>query len=264
VIDLVVVNYKTPDDLLGFVESVRDLGPRFSDYTLTVIDVEASRSYTDDLPISAHGTCIGVTSNIGYARACNHGAALGSSEYIGFFNADTALREKGTIEAIVETMDANPFWGVVGPRQVSSANKITHAGIIGTQAHPQIRGWQERDRGQYSDIEEVVSVAGSAYFVRRAAWEDLTECPRYQQALTELDLRDGYDGAFLPTRHYYEETWCSYHAAEHGWKVVYFGEATMTHEWHKASPVGGWAEQQMKHSQRLFRRACAIHGIDCD
>jgi GT2 family glycosyltransferase len=72
-------------------------------------------------------------------------------------------------------------------------------------------------------------------------------------------------GRFLPTPHYYEETWVSYAARHKGWKVMYFGEAVMEHEWHQASKVGGEAERtHMPVSRQMFRDACDHFGIERD
>lgn len=83
-------------------------------------------------------------------------------------------------------------------------------------------------------------------------------CEVYQQ------LHPGVGGAFLPTTHYYEETWYCYHVASHGYKVMYFGEAEMVHRWHKSSAQGGWADRQMPISRAQFRAACDAHGIERD
>jgi hypothetical protein len=101
-------------------------------------------------------------------------------------------------------------------------------------------------------------VSGSAYFIKRKVWDFLTECPTYREVAPKAR------GAFLPTSHYFEETFCSYHAQAHGWKVMYYGPVVIRHEWHQASPVGGWAERQFPVSQKYFREACGRHGIPCD
>lgn len=262
-IDVVVVSYRTPDDLDGFMNSL-DLAWPSVPYTVTMVNV--APLYEDDLcafewlTAEDYGHDVDVMSweqNIGYARACNHAASVTNSEVIAFFNADTRLH-RGVLDQCFDALMEHEDVGILGPRQVDEKGRLTHAGIVGTNTEPRLRGWQERDRGQYVGVEDVVSVSGSAYFIKRQCWDELTACEKYRAVAP-----DG-DGAFLPTQHYYEETWCSYHARAHAWRVVYFGEATIVHKWHQASPVGGWAEQQTKTSQRFFRNACAVHGISCD
>jgi GT2 family glycosyltransferase len=137
---------------------------------------------------------------------------------------------------------------------------ITHAGIFGTNDKPALRGWKRPDDGQFDEIrDDALSVSGSAYFIKRLCWDELTNCSKYRKIAPDAV------GAFLPTPHYYEETFCSYHAREHGWKVVYDGETSMVHKWHKASPVGGVAEKKhMPESRKMFRAACDMHGITHD
>lgn len=266
-IDIIVTNYHTEDDLQRFLESFARHGPK-DGYSLTVIDVDVE-PYERHIPPGRQaaflgGRRFGVAGNIGYARACNLGAALTNGDVVAFFNADTFLIEDRSIEECAGALLANARWGVLGPRQISSAGKFTHAGIFGTHQAPRIRGWQEfatnTPQGpKYTNVEQAISVAGSVYFVKRECWDTLAECPVYRLVAPDAE------GAFLPTPHYYEETWCSYHAWHHGWMVMYYGRETFGHEWHKASPVGGKADTvHMKESRRLFREACDHHGIPHD
>lgn len=255
-IDVVVVNYHTEDDLQRFLDSFDRYGP-VDGCTLTVVDVDVppSERWMGDFTY-VQGRRIGMAGNVGYSGACNFGAALNTGDVIALFNADVRLASPACIEGIADDMMASPSWGIVGPRQVNSKGQLTHAGIMGTNANPQLRGWLSKDR--YPGIEPAVSVSGSAYFVKRSVWDELTECPLYR------DVAPDALGAFLPTVHYYEETFCSYHARAHGHEVVYHGGVTFMHEWHQASPVGGHADQQMPKSREYFRRACDHHGIERD
>lgn len=261
-VDLVVVNYKTPQDLRGFLKSYVDLDAAFP-HTLTVVNVQptaADLQVVEDLSREIRFLHITHKDNVGYARACNHASMYPDREVVAFFNADTRLMP-GVIEDCAELLMSNHNYAIAGPRQVDDNNKITHAGIFGTQEDPSLRGWQEWDSLQYADIrDDAVSVAGSAYFVKRQAWDHLASCPRFLDC-PEVKAKKPM-GAFLPTQHYYEETYCSYHAHAHDYQVVYNGAVVMTHRWHKASKVGSKeAEGQWKDSQNLFRAACEYHAI---
>lgn len=251
-IDIVVVNYRTPSDLERFLvsyEYVKDTVPN----SLFVMDVDP---VTEHKP--ANGQYVVFDENVGYARACNRGASLGNREIVALFNADTELFDN-TLEKCYEAMISNPDWGVLGPMQVSRDGRVTHAGVGGTATKPVPRGWRSRSLDRYRDVFESVTVFGSAYFVNRTAWDQLSNCPLYRDKYPDAE------GAFLPTPHYYEETWCSYHAREHGWKVMYFGEAIMIHQWHQASKLHGPTEKVlMPQSQKQFREMCSFHNIECD
>jgi GT2 family glycosyltransferase len=255
-LDIVVVNYHTPEDLKLFLDSV-DRFPPACPSTLTVIDVAAEAEVTTFDWAGGVGTVHGIIGNIGYARACNYGATRGSGDVIALFNADIEVTA-GALDACHDALQAEASWGILGPRQIDNRRRLRHAGIFGTHAKPVHRGWQELDRGQYTDVRDAVTVSGSAYFVKRQVWNELTNCPQYR------DIAPSALGAFLPTQHYYEETWCSYHAWAHDYRVIYFGPVTIFHQWHRASPVGGWAERQMPNSRDYFRSACDLHGIPRD
>jgi GT2 family glycosyltransferase len=254
--DVVVVNYHTPADLERFLLSLASYPPS-EPSTLTVIEVDGSDAEQPLAWKRGEGLQISVPGNIGYGRACNLGAARGHDDIVAFFNADIEITA-GSLDRCLDAFRAHGDWGVLGPCQIDRRNRIRHAGIFGAMATPMHRGWNEIYRGQYRDVRDAVSVSGSAYFVKRKVWAELTDCPIYREIFPDAQ------GAFLPTPHYYEETWASYHAQAHGYRVVYFGPATLIHKWHQASPVGGWADQQMPLSRSIFRRACDAHGIDHD
>jgi len=248
-VDVVVCNYRTPGDLAAFIDHYDPEIPN----TLHVSDVDPIEPYPIEESLNVR--YFSHNFNLGYARAVNYAVARGNRETVAIFNADTELRP-GVLEDLAEQIQLNDDWGAVGPRQVDGYGRITHAGIFGTLEQPAHRGWQSSDNFEYEDVRtDAVTISGSAYVIRREVWEEMTNCPFYKRTAPEAE------GAFLPTNHYYEETYCSYHLHAHDYKVVYYGPACMIHQWHRASPVGGWAEQQMAESQATFRAACDLHGI---
>lgn len=250
-VDVVVVNYKTHDLLADFVLSYEKYA--FAGCRLTIVDICPDILWT---PSEDYGY-ISLVDNVGYGRACNLGASSGLNDVILLANADTLLTDR--FAECYDALDANPEWGVLGPRQVNEQGSITAGGIFGTDRSPAQRGWNERDMGQYSDIrEDALTVSGALYFIKRVVWTELTNCEFFQLA------QPGVVGAFLETPHYFDETFCSYHAREHGYKCVYYGAVQMVHYWHRASPHGGWADNQFNTSQAMHRAACGIHGIECE
>lgn len=258
-VDVVMVTYRTPQDAVGFVDSYRE--SRLPESSLWIANVDPTEEDVNAIDAALvnitgeHGLTTWAE-NVGYAHACNYAAAFGQREIVAFFNADTRL-SPGVLSAVLEQFDLHPDWGVIGPRQYDDHGRITHGGIYGTNQEPSFDGrWKQYDTGQFNDIrDDAISVSGSAYFIRRELWDMLSDCDFYRIAAPEAE------GAFLPTPHYYEETWCSYHARAHGWKVAYLGTVGMLHRWHQASPVGGYAERVMPMSLEMFRVACDLHGI---
>ncbi len=197
--------------------------------------------------------------NIGYSGACNQLAGEGSSDIIALLNADVWMTSASMVRA-QQIFDENPDIHILGPKQRDENGLITHAGIVGTNTAPAHRGWRQSDFDDqlYKDRVPCVTVSGSAYFIRREVWDTLTNHPKYQE------MYPGATGAFLPTPHYYEETWCSYFARHLGYNVVYDGTVSIGHSWHKSSPVGGEADSKFKESQAIFRKACDYIGIERD
>lgn len=267
-VDLVVVNYHTPNDLNEFIQSVFDAHLQVA-WTLTIVDVESNHDLDLSNLNNGHSDhfmgakLLEVDNNCGYGRACNLAASQipHPSPVIAFFNADVRVLPE-SVESCVSLIMSGKA-DITGPRQVDSAGRITHAGIFGQAKNPKHRDFQRPDSPKYTDVRSAYSVSGSAFFCRRLMWDDLTNMKSYQEFCTK-ELGEEPLGAFLPTPHYYEETWCSRFADFLGYRVVYNGRALMIHEWHKASPKGGHADQLMPVSRSIFRKACAYHGIPCD
>lgn len=256
-IDIVVVNYHTPDLLRRFLHSLVKNQPSVP-WSVVIVNVdpfEADERAAWDFPLPFDYTQFG--ENVGYARAVNYGATFGDRETIAIFNADTRLLDTVATDCH-NALQSHEDWAVLGPRQIDNEGRITHGGFFpntGSPGHYE-RGFHHQNSNLFADIrDDATTVSGAAYFVKRTVWNELTDCPIYHKTSPEAI------GAFLPTPHYFEETWCSYHARSHGHKVVYYGTAVMIHQWHKASPRGGHADQHVPTSREMFREACNDHGI---
>ncbi len=197
--------------------------------------------------------------NIGYSAACNQLAASGESDIIALLNSDVWMSSADLVKIENIFLENNDIH-ILGPKQRDEAGHITHAGIIGSNTAPKHRAWREHDPKDllYKDRVNCVTVSGSAYFIRRSVWDSLTNDPQYRE------IYPNATGAFLPTPHYYEETWCSYFARHRGYNVVYDGSVSIGHSWHKSSPVGGEADSKFSVSREIFRKACDYIGIERD
>jgi hypothetical protein len=253
-VDVVVVNYKTPDLLQDFIRSYEAL--ELPGCTLTIVEVEANipEDWLRAEESNSRQTLF-FRENIGYGKACNEGAALGHNSIILFANADTLLSDG--FRECHDALRDHPNWGVLGPRQVNEFNCFTAGGIPGgPHGHVQ-RGWNQTDVGQCSDVlEDVYSVSGSLYFIKRSVWKELTECPVWKEYAPNAV------GAFLETRHYFEETTCSRHLTAHGHINVFYGSVKMTHLFHRSSDHGGWQDREVTNSKTMHREFLALHGIE--
>ena len=197
--------------------------------------------------------------NRGYSYACNYLGSKGDAEIIGLLNADVWLTANDA-KKIAESFDKHPEMDIMGPKQRDENGYIRHAGIEGTNTAPKHRGWAVHDPDDtlFRDYKEMVTVSGSAYFIRRSVWDALTNDEEYQA------LVPGAQGPFLPTPHYYEETWVSYFARHRGYRVFYDGSISIGHTWHASHKVGSEHDKKFSISQRIFRDACDIMGIERD
>jgi GT2 family glycosyltransferase len=254
-LDVVVVNYKTPDLLADFCASYQ--ATKFDGCTLTVVDVTLDSPYAEQIAEEYDAEFVSFVDNVGYARACNEGAKEGVGDVILLANADTVL--SAGLKECHDALLSNDGWGVLGPRQVNEHNQITAGGIFGTDRYIGQRGWNEYDVGQYNDVrEDAKSVSGSLYFIKRKLWRELTDC-----SVMRAYQPDAV-GAFIHTPHYYEETCCSYHARAHGYRIVYYGAVKMIHLWHRAHQIGSVHDHTSEQSKEMMRAFCRMHGIVCE
>lgn len=261
-VSVVVVNYRTPRDLKRFVDSYMWQSSDVSS-ELIIVDVDP----TTDMQYEAREFLSKYDFefqywpfdyNCGYGKACNFASTVASGLTYAFFNADTELHDK-TLDECHHALWSHDDWAILGPQQVNRQGRVTHAGIFGTNTSCKPRGWKSRHPDQFVDVrDDAISVSGSAYFIKAHVWEELANHPRF------VELYPEEEGAFLPTPHYYEETWVSYFARHLGYRVVYLGTSQMSHEWHQASQVGSVERSCMATSRRMFREACDHFGIDHD
>lgn len=266
-IDLCVVNYNTRPLLQRFLDSLHsDLKYSAKLWKLYITDnhsTDDSRPWLEENGSNYQIDKIYAGENIGYSAACNVMARYSDSDIICLLNADVWLTSSD-IAAVQKIFDMNPNIHILGPKQRDESGRITHAGIVGTNKKPKHRGWREYDPDDiyYKDRIECVTVSGSAYFIRRGVWDSLTYNDKYQE------MYPNAYGAFLPTPHYFEETWCSYFARYLGYNVVYDGTVSIGHSWHASSPKPGegysHADAYFKTSQEIFRKACDYIGIERD
>jgi glycosyltransferase involved in cell wall biosynthesis len=265
-VDLLVCNYNTKDKLKRLLDTlhsdheddvwnlyVADNGSQDGSY-------EWLESVREDYDIKA----IFKNPNVGYGAAINGMAALSGSDLVCALNGDTWFSTKDIIRS-VQTFADYPEQAIMGPKQMDEQARIRHGGIVGENTNLTQRGWGEYDPNNilYKYREEVPTISGSIYFSRRSVWEEMAKCSVYAN---EILGKENYTQALLGNvHHFYEETWLSYHARHHGYKIFYDGTITMGHSW--AASTGGpqpILREYFLESQKEFRRACQIHGIEHD
>jgi GT2 family glycosyltransferase len=208
--DIVIVNFNTKKYLDDCLQSIRKFtGPKNS-YRIWVID-NGSTDGSASLIKAAEGiTGIFNRENRGYGRACNQGIRAGTGDYIFLLNSDTQVTS-GWLLPLIQTLASDPKIAITGPKLVNPEKRLVGAGVIGTNAHPIIRGWGEPDEpGRFDQPLKCVSVCGACMGIKR-------------QLLPQLGL---FDEHYF---HYYEETDYCYNARFRGFKIVYCPDSTVIH-----------------------------------
>jgi len=237
-IDLCVVNHNTRTLLQRFLDTLHSdmYGPNGAlakNWNLYIMDNDSTDDFVPWLRKNEQRYWINRTylrENVGYSAAINYMAKTSSAEIVGVLNGDVWMTSEDCLN-IEKIFANNPDIHILGPKL-------------------------------YKDQIDCVTVSGSAYFVRRDVWDTLTNNPKYRELYPDAV------GAFLPTPHYYEETWCSYFARHLGYNVVYDGSVSIGHSWHASTPRPGQgvsqADRYFPISREIFRKACDYMGIERD
>lgn len=277
-IDLCIVSYNAKDKLERMLHSLYELNDPalFEVYIADNGSTDGSSDMLYSLQKDYYYD-LSFNRNVGYSAACNQLAHAGSSPFIGLLNCDVWF-EENNIQDIINSFAAHPDTAVIGPKQRDENGNITHAGIVGTNTAPTHRSWQVSDPNNelHRDFVECVTVSGSAYFVRRSVWREITDGANYMRLYDKFAEQSAYKlrvtpkawtdkpGGFLSTPHYYEETFCSYYIRHLGYKVCYDGSISMGHSWHGSHEQGSPMDKMFRLSQAMFREACGYFGIEHD
>ena len=107
--------------------------------------------------------------NLGFAGACNRGAAVARGEFLFFLNNDLILLP-GWLEPMLAVFAAHADTGLVGNVQRNAATgAVDHAGLVfnakGKPEHLTRRG--------LADVRPAVAVTGACFAIRAATWQKL-------------------------------------------------------------------------------------------
>ena len=113
--------------------------------------------------------------NLGFAKACNQGAAAAKGKYLVFLNNDT-IPQEGWLSALVDEVQQHPDVAVVGSKLLFPDNTIQHAGVVFSKncliPYHIFRG----ESSQLSAVNmrrEFQAVTAACFLVRREDWESV-------------------------------------------------------------------------------------------
>jgi GT2 family glycosyltransferase len=136
--------------------------------------------------------------NVGFAAACNQGAAAAAGELLVFLNNDTEPRA-GWLETLVGYAEREPAAAVVGAKLVYPTGTVQHAGVVfGQDGYPHnLYAGLPEDHAAVNRSRRLQAVTAACMLVRRDAFERAGGFDEgYENSLEDVDLclRIGAEG----------------------------------------------------------------------
>lgn len=250
-VTLAIVNWNTAEMIEENIEKIQGMTKYLPGFDILVID----NCSTDDSWKRIRQKCyqynnvfaVQLYQNMGYGMACNVAARLCNTQIIIFMNSDVYPHPDcpDWITPLVDTFKQNEFIAVVAPKLVNENDLIMGAGVMGTNADPQIRGWRVPDTGQFDTQKDCLSICGAAMMVKVPVFMEL--------------------GGFRPEyRHYHEETHFCYEARFQGMRVVYQPESKLIHEHMGSCKDQNLLGQYMAQGKAFFEQYWTMNGFLLD
>jgi GT2 family glycosyltransferase/glycosyltransferase involved in cell wall biosynthesis len=143
------------------------------------------------------------TTNLGFVRTCNAGAALARGRYLFFLNNDTLVKP-GWLDELVQTFEQVPNVGIAGSKLLFPDGKLQEAGGIIWRLGDGWNWGRGRDPSDpaFSFLRDADWVSGAALMIER----------------TLFGLLGGFDEYYAPA--YYEDTDLAFRVRALGKRVV--------------------------------------------
>ena len=212
VVSVIIATYGQIGVTLACLQSIANHSPRNPIEVIVVDD-----AYPGPEDVSVLRDVIGIhlirnDSNMGFLRSCNLASRVAKGRYIHMLNNDTELQD-GSIDALVELLDARPGTGLVGSKLLFPNGQLQEAGGI---LWDDASGWNygrgdDPSRPEYNYVREVDYCSGASFMVRRTLFESL----------------GGFDEDFAPA--YYEDVDLAFRIRAQGMKVLYEPRSMIVH-----------------------------------
>ena len=171
--------------------------------------------------------------NLGFAKACNQGAAAARGRYVVFLNNDTVPLQ-GWLRALVDVVESRPEVSVVGSRLLYPDGTLQHAGVIfnhKSQAY-HLYAHLPGDFAAANRAREMQVVTGACMLVRTDAFRAV----------------GGFDEGFVNS---FEDVDLCLRLRERGGRVVYEPKSVL---FHLESQTAGRHANDSANGTRLARR----------
>lgn len=240
-LSIIIVNWNAGQQLRDCIFSIGHANHKnFVISEMVVVDNASADDSMDGInQLGVTVTVISNSINMGFAAACNQGAAVATGNYLLFLNPDTRLFENSLSAPFAFMQEPeNRNVGIVGIQLLDGQGHIAHScarfptlGIFTAQALglDRLPGLQHLNTHMtdwaHDTTRPVDHVIGAFYFMRRSLF----------------DMLGGFDERFFV---YLEDLDFSLRASKAGWSSVYLAEAQAFH-------AGGGTSSQVK-AARLF------------
>lgn len=177
------------------------------DYELIVVD-NGSTDGTAEFLAQLGGDVRIVTNaeNVGFAKACNQGAALAKGKYLVFLNNDT-IPQPGWLNALVLEAEGDAAVGIVGSKLLYPDGTIQHAGVVRDCQHLLPYHIYKSFAGEHPAVNqrrEFQIVTAACLLMRRSLFEEVGKFDEgYLNGLEDADLclkvrERGYQVVYQP------------------------------------------------------------------
>lgn len=119
---VVVVSYESRSSIEACLDSVSH-DPSVPIETVVVDNASRDGSAEAVRAFFPHVTVVPNVENVGFARACNQGAAMTRAPLLLFLNPDATL-DPGALATLAALFDSRPRLGAVGPRTLGASGEI--------------------------------------------------------------------------------------------------------------------------------------------
>ncbi len=194
------------------LEAIAENTPEDLDYELVLVD----NGSTDATPVlleelEGDVRVIRNAENLGFARACNQGAAAAKGDVLVFLNNDTVV-QPGWLEALLETLGDKPRTAIAGAKLLLPDGRIQHAGVtLGLDACPFHWMYKAEDSDIVNEERDFQAVTAACMAIGRERFEAL----------------GGFDEGFVNG---YEDVDLCLKAKAAGYRVRYTPRSVVVHE----------------------------------
>ncbi len=205
------------------------------EYELIIVDNGSTDGTAEFLrQLSGDVRIIGNGENLGFAKACNQGAAAARGTYLVFLNNDT-LPQPGWLTALVAEVDGHAEVGIVGSKLLYPDGTIQHAGVV-------------RDRKRLLPYHIYKSFAGDHPAVNHRRELQIVTAACMLVRRTLFDELGGFDEAF---RNGFEDADLCLRAQQRGQLIVYQPRSQV---YHLESQTPGRKAHEEENAARFLER----------